>query len=208
MIPLTENFLQKLSSSKIIVILRNIEFYQIEEYVDLLEKNEFNTIEVTLNSPDPFKSIEFIAKKFPNINLGAGTVVKKKDVVKLLDLGVKFIVSPNTDPEIITESLKNQIIPIPGFYTATEGLNAIKYGASILKLFPAGLNGLNLLKDYSSIFPQTTKFIPTGGINTNNIKDFLTNASGVGVGSSLFSNEISLIEFSKRIQKFKQVLDL
>ena len=135
-------------------------------------------------------------------------MVKKKDVVKLLDLGVKFIVSPNTDPEIITESLRNQIIPIPGFYTATEGLNAIKYGASILKLFPAGQNGLNLLKDYSSIFPQTTKFIPTGGINTNNIKGFLTNASGVGVGSSLFSNKISLIEFSKRIQKFKQVLDL
>lgn len=202
---LNKNFLQTLISSKIIVILRNIESHQIEDYVSLLEDNGLNIIEVTLNSPDPFKSINIISKKFSNITLGAGTVVKKEDIVKLKDLGVKFIVSPNTNPEIITESLNNQIIPIPGFYTATEGFNALKYGATILKLFPADLN---LLNNYLSVFPESIKFIPTGGINILNIKEFLVNSPAVGIGSALFSNKISLVEFSKRIKKFREIIIL
>lgn len=208
MISLTKNFLQKLISSKVIVILRNIEPNQIESYVSLLEENGLSIVEITLNSPDPFNSINLISKKFSNITLGAGTVIDKDHIVRLKDLGVKFIVSPNTNPEIITESLHNQIIPIPGFYTATEGFNAIKYGANILKLFPADQNGINLLKNYSTVFPESIKVIPTGGINIFNIEDFLAHSPAVGLGSALFSKKISLVEFSKRIKKFKETLSL
>ena len=153
----TNNFLNSLAKSKIVVILRNIELNQCEEFVSLLEDNQLDTIEITLNSPDPFSCIELITKKFPKINIGAGTVVEKNDIKKLKDLGVKFIVSPNTNPEVITETLNNNLVSVPGFYTATEGFNAIKYGANILKLFPSGTNGLNLLKDYSAVFPKNIK---------------------------------------------------
>ncbi len=204
----TDNFLNSLSKSKIVVILRNIELKQCEEFVGLLEENQLDTLEITLNSPDPFSCIELIAKKFPKINIGAGTVIEKKDITKLKDLGVKFIVSPNTNPEVITETLNNNLVSVPGFYTATEGFNAIKYGANILKLFPSGTNGLNLLKDYSAVFPKHIKFIPTGGINLDNLKQFLSKSFAVGIGSSLFSSNISLNEFSDRIQNIKSLIKL
>ena len=204
----TDNFLNSLSKSKIVVILRNIELKQCEEFVGLLEENQLDTLEITLNSPDPFSCIELIAKKFPKINIGAGTVIEKKDITKLKDLGVKFIVSPNTNPEVITETLNNNLVSVPGFYTATEGFNAIKYGANILKLFPSGTNGLNLLKDYSAVFPKHVKFIPTGGINLDNLKQFLSKSFAVGIGSSLFSSNISLNEFSDRIQNIKSLIKL
>ena len=203
----TENFFKTLSTSRIIVILRNIKENQVEEYVNLLESNGLNTIEVTLNSPDPFKSIELISKKFPKINIGAGTVILKDDIIKLLDIGVKFIVSPNTDPEIIEETLNRNLVSIPGFYTATEGFNAIKYGATILKLFPASLNGLSLIKDYSAVFPANIKFIPTGGINLDNISNFLNKSYAVGLGGALFSEDISLQDFKDRIKKIRSILD-
>ena len=204
----TDNFLNSLSKSKIVVILRNIELKQCDEFVGLLEENQLDTLEITLNSPDPFSCIELIAKKFPKINIGAGTVIEKKDITKLKDLGVKFIVSPNTNPEVITETLNNNLVSVPGFYTATEGFNAIKYGANILKLFPSGTNGLNLLKDYSAVFPKHVKFIPTGGINLDNLKQFLSKSFAVGIGSSLFSSNISLNEFSDRIQNIKSLIKL
>ena len=202
----TNKFLKTLSTSKIVVILRNIKIDQIEEYVGLLESNGLNTIEITLNSPDPFKSIELVSKKFPKINLGAGTVILKNDISKLLDIGVKFIVSPNTDPQIIEETLNKNLISIPGFYTVTEGFKAIKYGATILKLFPASSNGLNLIKDYSAVFPSHVKLIPTGGINFDNMVDFLDKSFAIGMGGVLFSEHISLQNFKDRIKKIKKIL--
>ena len=203
----TNEFLKTLSTSKIVVILRNIKTNQVEEYVGLLEYNGLNTIEITLNSPDPFKSIELVSKKFPKINIGAGTVILKDDISKLSDIGVKFIVSPNTDPQIIEETFKRNLVSIPGFYSATEGFKAIKYGATILKLFPAGLNGLNLIKDYSAVFPANIKLIPTGGINLDNMSNFLDKSYAIGMGGALFSEHISLQDFTDRIKKIKLILN-
>ena len=202
----TNQFLKTLSTSKMIVILRNIKFNQLEEYISLLEYNGLNTIEITLNSPDPFKSIELVSKKFPKINIGAGTVILKDDISKLSDIGVKFIVSPNTNPQIIEETLNRNLVSVPGFYSATEGFSAIKYGATILKLFPAGINGLNLIKDYSAVFPSNIKIIPTGGINLDNMKNFLDKSYAIGMGGALFSNNISLHDFKERIKKIKLIL--
>ena len=203
----TNEFLKTLSTSKIVVILRNIKTNQVEEYVGLLEYNGLNTIEITLNSPDPFKSIELVSKKFPKINIGAGTVILKDDISKLSDIGVKFIVSPNTDPQIIEETFKRNLVSIPGFYSATEGFKAIKYGVTILKLFPAGLNGLNLIKDYSAVFPANIKLIPTGGINLDNMSNFLDKSYAIGMGGALFSEHISLQDFTDRIKKIKLILN-
>ena len=203
---ITNNFLKTLSYSRVIVILRNIELHQCEKIVNLLEDNQLDTIEITLNSPDPFTCIELISKKFPKINLGAGTVVDKDHILPLKDLGVKFIVSPNTDPEVISESIKHELVPIPGFFTASEGFEAIKYGAKILKLFPAGDNGLKLINDYSSVFPKNIQFIPTGGVNENNINQLLLKSAAVGIGSFLFSPNLSFDDFSDRVKNIKKLI--
>ena len=204
----TNQFLKTLSTSKIIVILRNIKIDQVEEHVGLLEHYGLNTIEITLNSPDPFKSIELVSKKFPKINVGAGTVILKDDITKLSDIGVRFIVSPNTDPQIIEETLNKNLVSVPGFYSATEGFRAIKYGATILKLFPAGSNGLNLIKDYSAVFPLNIKLVPTGGINLDNMNNFLDKSFAIGMGGALFSENISLKDFEDRIKKIKLFLNI
>jgi 2-dehydro-3-deoxyphosphogalactonate aldolase len=204
----TNQFLKTLSTSKIIVILRNIKIDQVEEHVGLLEHYGLNTIEITLNSPDPFKSIELVSKKFPKINVGAGTVILKDDITKLSDIGVRFIVSPNTDPQIIEETLNRNLVSVPGFYSATEGFRAIKYGATILKLFPAGSNGLNLIKDYSAVFPLNIKLVPTGGINLDNMNNFLDKSFAIGIGGALFSENISLKDFEDRIKKIKLFLNI
>jgi len=204
----TNQFLKILSTSKIIVILRNIKIDQVEEHVGLLEHYGLNTIEITLNSPDPFKSIELVSKKFPKINVGAGTVILKDDITKLSDIGVRFIVSPNTDPQIIEETLNRNLVSVPGFYSATEGFRAIKYGATILKLFPAGSNGLNLIKDYSAVFPLNIKLVPTGGINLDNMNNFLDKSFAIGIGGALFSENISLKDFEDRIKKIKLFLNI
>ena len=204
----TNQFLKTLSTSKIIVILRNIKIDQVEEHVGLLEHYGLNTIEITLNSPDPFKSIELVSKKFPKINVGAGTVILKDDITKLSDIGVRFIVSPNTDPQIIEETLNKNLVSVPGFYSATEGFRAIKYGATILKLFPAGSNGLNLIKDYSAVFPLNIKLVPTGGINLDNMNNFLDKSFAIGIGGALFSENISLKDFEDRIKKIKLLLNI
>ena len=204
----TNQFLKTLSTSKIIVILRNIKIDQVEEHVGLLEHYGLNTIEITLNSPNPFKSIELVSRKFPKINIGAGTVLLKDDISKLSDIGVRFIVSPNTDPQIIEETLNRNLVSVPGFYSATEGFKAIKYGATILKLFPAGSNGLNLIKDYSAVFPSNIKLIPTGGINLDNMYNFLDKSYAIGMGGALFSENISLHAFKDRIKKIKLILNM
>ena len=108
----TNNFLDTLAISRIVVVLRHITLNQCEEYIALLEENDLNTIEITLNSINAFESIELIAKKFPKINLGAGTVIEKNSINKLSDLGVKFIVSPDTNPEIISATLKKNLVSI------------------------------------------------------------------------------------------------
>ena len=115
--------------------------------------------------------------------------------------------SPNTDPEIITETLSNNMVSIPGFYTVSEGLRAVKYGATVLKFFPAGQNGLILINDYKAIFPRDINFVPTGGINLKNIREYLSKVIAVGIGNSLFSQGISIKEFENRIIQFKNVLD-
>ena len=203
----TNNFLDILAISRIVVVLRHITLNQCEEYIALLEENNLNTIEITLNSINAFESIELIAKKFPKINLGAGTVIEKNSINKLSDLGVKFIVSPDTNPEIITETLKKNLVSIPGFYTATEAFKAIRYGSTILKFFPASQNGIQLINDYSAVLPSNIHIIPTGGINKENIKQFLSKSIAVGIGNSLFSSNVSLSEFSDRIKKIKTLLN-
>ena len=82
----TNNFIDTLVISRVVVVLRHITLNQCEEFITLLEENDLNTIEITLNSTNAFESIQLIAKKFPKINLGAGTVIEKNSISKLSHL--------------------------------------------------------------------------------------------------------------------------
>ena len=150
-------------------------------------------LKLLLNTPHAYEIIKSLNTKYPEIYLGAGTVTESEQIKKLSKLGVKFIVSPNCDEKVIKESLDNNLVPIPGVFTITEVFNAIKYGAKILKLFPADDRGLSLIKNYKAVIPNDISFLPTGGINYDNINSYLNIAIGVGLGA----------HYIKKTSKFK-----
>ena len=120
--------------------------------------------------------------------VGAGTVLSPEDAAAVCRAGGKFIISPNTDPDVIRESKRLDMISIPGFFTASEGFTAIKAGADYLKLFPACL-GPSCVKDLKAVI--RAPIMAVGGVNADNIPDFMKVCCGMGIGSALYKADKS-----------------
>lgn len=145
-------------------------------------------IEVPLNSPEPLKSIELLVREFSNVaQLGAGTVLTTVQVSEVAATGAKLIVSPNTDPEIITATKANAMLSFPGALTPTECFSALKYGADGIKIFPAFKLGQDGLLALRAVLPPATRMFMVGGVGPENFADwFKAGANGFGLGSSLY----------------------
>lgn len=151
------------------------------------------TIEITLTNPGALSIIENLAKN-PEVLVGVGTVVDSKDVVRAKSAGASFIVSPNTDEEVIGETKRAGLISLPGVATPSEVAAAKKYGADILKLFPASTFGPGHLKALRDPFPGNF-WCPTGGLSAESVGDwFAAGANLVGVGGPLIKGGIDAIE--------------
>ena len=116
--------------------------------------------------------------------VGAGTVLTPEDVRQVAAVGGKFIISPNTDVDVIKETKKCGLISIPGFFTASEGFTAQKAGADYLKLFPAIL-GPTYVKDLKAVIKLP--IMAVGGVNAANAADFMKLCCGVGIGSAIYT---------------------
>ena len=127
--------------------------------------------------------------------IGAGTVLTPEDACTVAAAGGKFIISPDTNPEVIRKTKELGLISIPGFFTPTEAFTAVRSGADYLKLFPAGVNGTGYVKDLKAVIKAP--ILAVGGVNTGNIPDFLKVCSGVGIGSALYKPGKSLEEIRK-----------
>ena len=114
---------------------------------------------------------------------GAGTVLTPEDAEQVREAGGTFIISPDTDPDVIRRTRELGMVSIPGFFTATEGFTAVKAGADYLKLFPAKL-GPGYVKDLKAVIK--TPILAVGGVDAGNIPDFMKVCAGVGVGSALY----------------------
>lgn len=140
--------------------------------------------EVTFRTDAAEESIRIMSKEFPNMLIGAGTVLTVEQLEKAYDAGAKFIVSPGFDPNIIKKAQKLNIPVFPGAVTPTEIINALNEGLEIIKFFPAGnYGGLKTLKALTAPFTNI-KFIPTGGINLDNLKEFIEFDKIIAVGGS------------------------
>ena len=167
-----------------IAILRGITPAEVPEICDRLFAAGIRLLEIPLNSPEPFKSIALAAEHCEGRQLvGAGTVLTPEDVLKVRDAKGTFIISPNTDIEVIRETKRLGLISIPGFFTASEGFAALKAGADFLKLFPACL-GPGYVKDLKAVIKAP--ILAVGGVNAENIPDFMKVCAGVGIGSALY----------------------
>lgn len=165
-----------------VVVIKNLE--DTEKTLAALREGGVNTAEITFRTACAAEAIKLGVKLFPDMNIGAGTVINGEQCESALNAGAKFIVSPGVSKEVADICKARGVNYFPGCVTPTEMMAAISCGLTVLKFFPANVyGGLKALKALSGPFPQV-KFIPTGGVDLTNLKEFLEWDKIYAVGGS------------------------
>ena len=132
-----------------------------------------DTMEITFRTACAPECIKAVAENCPDVLVGAGTIVNLDQCKLAVEMGAKFIVSPGFSDEVVGWCVENGIPVAPGCVTPTEIMGALKHGLKMVKFFPANVyGGLNAMKNLAGPF-GTLKFLPTGGVNTANIKEYI-----------------------------------
>jgi 2-dehydro-3-deoxyphosphogalactonate aldolase len=187
----------------LVAILRGVKPDEIEPIADALIEAGFGSLEIPLNSPDPFKSIEKVAAKHGDKCLiGAGTVLTAENVDQLADAGGKLMVSPNIDEAVMERCAHHKMVTMPGVFTPTEAFKAIKLGASGLKFFPASVIGAGGIKAMMAVLPKEITIGAVGGVSEVDFAEYGKNGISVfGLGSSIYKPGLSADEISERAIK-------
>ena len=189
----------------VVAILRGITPDEILEVCEILRESGIRLLEVPVNSPDAVESIRRAAEKYHSgdeLLVGAGTVLTPEDVRRVADAGGRFIISPDTNPDVIHETKQHKLVSIPGFFTATEAFNALRAGADYLKLFPAGALGPGYVKDLKAVVKAP--ILAVGGVGETNIGAFLDVCVGVGIGSALYKPGKSTAEIRRAAETYSR----
>jgi 2-dehydro-3-deoxyphosphogalactonate aldolase len=200
---------QALAELPLVAILRGLEPQNALIIGEILIDAGFRIIEVPLNSPRPFHSIERLARtNGSHALIGAGTVLQPTDVARVCDAGGRLIVMPHSDPRIIGEAKAGELICLPGVATPTEGFAALAAGADGLKLFPAEAIPPAVVKAWRAVFPLETLLLPVGGITPERMADYrAAGASGFGLGSALFHPGLTTPEVRTRASAFVSAIN-
>ena len=165
------------------------ELSETEEILSALKNNGINCAEITFRTACAAEAIALACEKFPDMSVGAGTVINAAQCKAALKAGAQFIVSPGLSASVAKICKKNNIPYYPGCVTPTEIMAALELGITTVKFFPANIyGGLKALKALSAPFPQV-KFIPTGGVDRSNIDEFLAFDKVAAIGGSFFVKE-------------------
>lgn len=184
---------------EMVAILRGLTTERASETGKALVEAGFRSIEVPLNSPEPYRTIELLAKQHAQCLVGAGTVLTTAEVDRVRAAGGGLVVAPNCDPDVIRRALELGMRVMPGIATATEAFAAIRAGATELKLFPASTYGTNHLRALKSVLPKQTKVYPVGGVGSQDIAGWLVSgADGFGFGGELFKPAYTLADVTAR----------
>ncbi|MBQ6510279.1 MAG: bifunctional 4-hydroxy-2-oxoglutarate aldolase/2-dehydro-3-deoxy-phosphogluconate aldolase [Flexilinea sp.] len=160
---------------------------------------EIDVMEITFRTAAAADSIRAVTREVPEMLVGAGTVINLEQCRLSVECGAKFIVSPGYDEETVAWCCENNIAVTPGCVTPTEIMMAKKHGLNVIKFFPANVyGGLKALKALSGPFPGT-KFIPTGGVNNENLAEFIASPLLLAAGGSwtVPAKEISAGNFER-----------
>lgn len=172
----------------LVAILRGIRPDESEAIVEALIETGFELIEVPLNSPDPFVSIERLCRRFGGeCHIGAGTVLTAADCARVADSGGRLMVSPNVDADVLAMARARKLVTMPGVFSPSEAFLALRCGASALKFFPASVLGPSGIAAQLAVLPKDTVVGAVGGVSDKNLAAYW--AAGVrafGLGSSLY----------------------
>lgn len=165
-----------------------------------LREGGINCAEITFRTACAEQAIIIGASEFPDMNIGAGTVINREQAERAVRAGAKFIVSPGFSDEVAEFCIANAVPYYPGCVTPTEIMRALSYGLTVVKFFPAGVyGGLKAMKALAAPFPQI-KFIPTGGVDLTNLKEYLDFDKVYAVGGS-FMMKGDIVNNCKEIVK-------
>lgn len=172
----------------LVAILRGITPDSAVDVAGALAEAGFEAIEVPLNSPDPFDSIERIAAALGQRCLvGAGTVLEADDVARLAAAGGRLCVSPNVDPAVIAAARAAGMVTLPGVFSPSEALTAARAGASALKFFPASVLGPSGIAAVAAVLPAGLPLAAVGGVSERDFAGYATRGVSLfGLGSSLY----------------------
>lgn len=170
------------------------------EILSKLREGGINCAEITFRTACAKEAIAIGTKAFEDMNIGAGTVINAEQAKSAVQAGARFIVSPGFSDEVARYCTDEKIPYYPGCVTPTEIMRALSYGMNVVKFFPAGVyGGLKAMKALSAPFPQV-RFIPTGGVDLSNLKEYLDFDKVYAVGGS-FMMKGDIVKNCKEIVK-------
>ncbi len=181
-------FQPRFAACPLVAIIRGVTPAEAEAVGDAIFEAGIRIIEVPLNSPEPLKSIELLARHLgARALIGAGTVLEERQVDEVKSAGGQLIVSPNTNPGVIAATAVAGMVSCPGYFTPSEAFAAISAGAHALKLFPAEAATPAVLKAQRAVLPREIPILVVGGVKPELIGAWVeAGADGFGLGSGLF----------------------
>ena len=189
-----------LAESPLVMILRGVRRDEILDVAEALIDGGIRLLEVTMNTDHALEILECLVDRYgdsQDVLIGAGTVVDAGDVDVLAGIGVRFIVSPNTDGRVIERTRELDLVSMPGFFSPTEAFSAAGYGGQYLKCFPAHIVGPGFIKDLKAVLPSPV--LAVGGVTPGNAREYLSTCVGLGVGGSVWGPGMSPDEGRARV---------
>lgn len=205
-----------ISQNKLIVVCRRVYGDDLLRLAEALHKGGINLMELTFDQVDsecmmktPYNISSLVSHFGSEMQFGAGTVLSKDQVKAAADGGAKYIISPNTDINVIQTTKKLGLVSIPGAATPTEILTAHNNGADFVKLFPAGTLGFKYIKDILAPISHV-KFVANGGVTEDNYGEYLKlGFAGAGVSGRLTDKALissgNFDEFTRRASLFSKI---
>ncbi len=194
----------RLAECPLVAIIRGVTPAEAEAVGAAILGAGIRIVEVPLNSPDPLKSIEILAKSLGDRALvGAGTVLDAADVARVRDAGGRIIVSPSTFAPVIEATAAAGMVSSPGFYTPSEAFEALRAGAHSLKLFPAEAASPAVVRAMLAVIPRDVPLIVVGGVKPDTMRPWIeAGAAGFGLGSGLYKPGQSAAETGARARAY------
>jgi len=159
-------------------------------------------VEITMTTPGALEVIGELAKRFPDLAVGAGTVLDEETARRCVEAGARFLTSPGFVPEVVAYAKKAEVVVLPGALTPTEVIAAWKAGSDFVKIFPTGhMGGTQYIRALKVPLPQIP-LIATGGVNQGTAFDFImAGATAIGVGGALLPKEALHFRQQDRIRE-------
>ena len=199
--------IDQLRQQRILAILRQRTYGDVAETVDALVRGGIGAVEFTYTGDNAAAAIALTKTTFPDVLVGAGTVLNRSQLESALAAGADFAVSPAFDADLVAAAA-GRLPFIPGVLTPSEVATAARAGCTLLKLFPASLGGPSYTRELGTLFP-TVRFLPTGGISLETAPRYLdAGAVAVGLGAALVGSFGIALSAESLEARARQVVEL